>query len=326
MSLPHLEISIRIKAAKSSGVKMANGTDWRLRRVTYCSTLAWLLSMRLNWAAVPASIWVAAVAAPNLETLFATRVLAGIGSAAFLPSASLVVLSTADPAKRVRSLALMYSGMNVAQLLGIPVATYLGEAFGWRWGFALGIIPTLLALALVWLLALAPALKTLRQHDIRSAELQGTLTRMQALQAQAEATLASAQAQETFYGNQATRYTKLAKEGIVSQEQSDQANVEARARRKTSDKDAAAPVVEWDEVHASATVEGTITRADFGSDITLTEDNGEYHLVMGGSDFSDLGSSDAAGMSISMTFEFPGKVTRIAWALGASPFWPPPCG
>ncbi|GAB2540818.1 LppM family (lipo)protein [Brachybacterium huguangmaarense] len=60
----------------------------------------------------------------------------------------------------------------------------------------------------------------------------------------------------------------------------------------------------------SCTVSGTITRADFGSDITLTEDNGEYHLVMGGSDFSDLGSSDAAGMSISMTFEFPGKVTE----------------
>ncbi len=60
---------------------------------------------------------------------------------------------------------------------------------------------------------------------------EANLARDQALQKQAEAQLASAQAQETFYGMQATRYEKLAAQGLVSQEQSDQANVEARARR-----------------------------------------------------------------------------------------------
>lgn len=60
---------------------------------------------------------------------------------------------------------------------------------------------------------------------------EANLARDRALQAQSEAQLASAQAQENFYGMQAGRYEKLAKEGIVSQEQSDQANVEARARR-----------------------------------------------------------------------------------------------
>jgi multidrug efflux system membrane fusion protein len=60
---------------------------------------------------------------------------------------------------------------------------------------------------------------------------EANIARDQALQAQSEAQLASAQAQEAFYGTQAGRYEKLAKEGIVSQEQSDQAGVEARARR-----------------------------------------------------------------------------------------------
>jgi len=69
-----------------------------------------------------------------------------------------------------------------------------------------------------------PYRETIRQWE-------ANIARDKALQAQAEATLASAQAQEVFYGNQATRYEKLAKEGIVSQEHSDQANVEARARR-----------------------------------------------------------------------------------------------
>ena len=39
--------------------------------------------------------------------------------------------------------------------------------------------------ALLWMLALAPALKTLRQHDARVATLQAELGRMQALEAQA---------------------------------------------------------------------------------------------------------------------------------------------
>ena len=70
-----------------------------------------------------------------------------------------------------------------------------------------------------------------RTYQESVKQWEATLARDRALQAQSEAQLASAQAQEAFYGMQATRYEKLAKEGIVSQEQSDQAAVEARARR-----------------------------------------------------------------------------------------------
>ncbi len=69
-----------------------------------------------------------------------------------------------------------------------------------------------------------PYLESVRQWE-------ANLARDKALQAQAEATLASAQAQETFYGMQATRYERLAAEGLGSREQADQAAVEARARR-----------------------------------------------------------------------------------------------
>jgi general secretion pathway protein M len=43
----------------------------------------------------------------------------------------------------------------------------------------------LVLVALLWALALAPALQTLRRHDARVAQLQATLGRMQALEAQA---------------------------------------------------------------------------------------------------------------------------------------------
>jgi multidrug efflux system membrane fusion protein len=70
-----------------------------------------------------------------------------------------------------------------------------------------------------------------RTHQEAVKQWEATLARDRALQAQSEAQLASAQAQEAFYGMQATRYEKLAKEGLASQEQADQAAVEARARR-----------------------------------------------------------------------------------------------
>ena len=50
----------------------------------------------------------------------------------------------------------------------------------------LGAAATLLVLALLWVLALAPALKTLRQHAARTAQMQATLTQMQGLEAQAK--------------------------------------------------------------------------------------------------------------------------------------------
>lgn len=44
----------------------------------------------------------------------------------------------------------------------------------------------ILLLVLFWILALAPALQTLRLHDTRSAQLRATLSNMQTLQAQAQ--------------------------------------------------------------------------------------------------------------------------------------------
>jgi len=70
-----------------------------------------------------------------------------------------------------------------------------------------------------------------RPYQEAVKQWEANLARDQALQAQSEAQLASAQAQETFYGMQAARYEKLAAQGLSSREQSDQANVEARARR-----------------------------------------------------------------------------------------------
>lgn len=63
----------------------------------------------------------------------------------------------------------------------------------------LGACAALVLLALLWSLALAPALKTLRQHPARSAQLQATLAQMQRLEAQAQ----HLQGQSSLGGSQA---------------------------------------------------------------------------------------------------------------------------
>lgn len=69
-----------------------------------------------------------------------------------------------------------------------------------------------------------PYIEAVRQWE-------ANLARERALLEQSQANLARAQAQEAHYGKEAERYARLAKEGIFSQEQSDQAAVQARSAR-----------------------------------------------------------------------------------------------
>ncbi|MDN5899087.1 MAG: hypothetical protein L0H74_03375 [Brachybacterium sp.] len=57
-------------------------------------------------------------------------------------------------------------------------------------------------------------------------------------------------------------------------------------------------------------VTGVMTRDNFGSDLSLTEEGGEYHLVLEGDETMDLEDPGMDGLDIDfrMTFTFPGKV------------------
>jgi multidrug efflux system membrane fusion protein len=70
-----------------------------------------------------------------------------------------------------------------------------------------------------------------RPYEEAIRQWEANLARENALLRQSEANLGRARSQEEHYGKQAQRYTKLAAEGIFSQEQADQAEVEARGRR-----------------------------------------------------------------------------------------------
>jgi len=81
-----------------------------------------------------ASLWTAL--ATSLPSLAAARVLLALGSAAVGPVASSLGAGLVPPARQGQALAIVFAGMTFATVLGLPLATWTGGLFGWRWAFA----------------------------------------------------------------------------------------------------------------------------------------------------------------------------------------------
>ena len=93
---------------------------------------------------------VVAAFAPTLETLVAARFLAGIPHGAYFGVASLVAASLAGAGKQARAVAQVLLGLSVANVIGVPVATWLGEAAGWQSAFlAVGVIGAATVIAIL---------------------------------------------------------------------------------------------------------------------------------------------------------------------------------
>lgn len=106
--------------------------------------------------------------APNFETLVVSRFLSGLPHGAFFATAALMAAQMAGPAKRGRAIAVVLSGLAIANLTGVPAVTWVGQAFGWRWMFA--VVAILGAMTMLALLIYAP-----RIHPPQGASVRGEL-------------------------------------------------------------------------------------------------------------------------------------------------------
>src|SRR5699024_8067460 len=73
--------------------------------------------------------------APDQTWLIAARFVAGIPHGAYFGVASLVAASMAGPGRQARSVAWVLMGLSVANVVGVPAATWLGGMFGWQSAF-----------------------------------------------------------------------------------------------------------------------------------------------------------------------------------------------
>lgn len=91
--------------------------------------------------------------APSYETLFIARIVAAAAGALYTPTSSAVAVTMVEPAERGRALALVFAGLPVSTVLGIPLGTFIGNNFGWRITFGLvaglGLIATITLVLLI---------------------------------------------------------------------------------------------------------------------------------------------------------------------------------
>ncbi|MDH6180508.1 DHA1 family inner membrane transport protein [Microbacteriaceae bacterium SG_E_30_P1] len=74
----------------------------------------------------------AAAVLPTFELVLAARFLAALPHGAYFGIAALVAASLMGPGKRGRGVALVLSGLTIANVIGVPTITYLGQVAGWR--------------------------------------------------------------------------------------------------------------------------------------------------------------------------------------------------
>ncbi|WP_448809423.1 MFS transporter [Agromyces bauzanensis] len=75
---------------------------------------------------------IASALLPSFGLVLVARFVAALPHGAYFGIASLVAASLMGPGKRGRGVALVLSGLTIANVIGVPAITWLGQAAGWR--------------------------------------------------------------------------------------------------------------------------------------------------------------------------------------------------
>lgn len=70
--------------------------------------------------------------APGYETLIAARVITGLAHGVFFSIGSTIATGLVAKEKAASAIAIMFTGLTVALVTGVPLGTYIGQTFGWQ--------------------------------------------------------------------------------------------------------------------------------------------------------------------------------------------------
>ncbi|MEV8431309.1 MFS transporter [Streptomyces chartreusis] len=104
---------------------------------------------------------IASALAPNFGLLFAARFLAGLPHGALFGVGAVVASRLVAPDRAARAVSKMFLGLTVANIIGVPAGTALGQQLGWRSAYA--------AVAVIGVVALA-ALAAFVPHQPRGQQ------------------------------------------------------------------------------------------------------------------------------------------------------------
>ncbi|MEV0478962.1 MFS transporter, partial [Streptomyces prunicolor] len=104
---------------------------------------------------------VASALAPNFGLLFAARFLAGLPHGALFGVGAVVASRLVAPERAGRAVSRMFLGLTIANIVGVPAGTALGQHLGWRYAYC--------GVAVIGLVALA-ALAAFVPHQPRGSQ------------------------------------------------------------------------------------------------------------------------------------------------------------
>jgi len=84
--------------------------------------------------------------APSYETLILARILTGLAHGVFFSIGSMIATSLVSKEKEASAIAIMFTGLTVALVTGVPLGTWIGQHFGWRATFLVVSVLGLIAL------------------------------------------------------------------------------------------------------------------------------------------------------------------------------------
>ena len=99
-------------------------------RVSQTRLVFWLLGLFIVGT-------VASACMPSFGSLALFRFIAALPHGAYFGVASLLAARIMGPGNQGRGIALALSGLTIANVVGVPLATWMGQLFGWRSAYAL---------------------------------------------------------------------------------------------------------------------------------------------------------------------------------------------
>ncbi|MCY9589640.1 MFS transporter [Paenibacillus chitinolyticus] len=97
-----------------------------------------------------------AAIAPNYGLLMGARLLTALAHGTFFGVGSVIAANLVKPHRRAAAVSIMMAGLTIANIIGVPFGTFIGQNLGWRASF--GAVAVMGVISLIGILALIPVI------------------------------------------------------------------------------------------------------------------------------------------------------------------------
>jgi len=93
-----------------------------------------------------------AASATTISVLLAARVISALSHGVFMSIGSTIAADLVPANRRASAISIMFSGLTVATVTGVPFGTFIGQQYGWRFAFILIVIVGIIGFIANWIL------------------------------------------------------------------------------------------------------------------------------------------------------------------------------